>query len=174
MGNPVWYLAVHLIVLVIVGAGAAVVAFMQWRTSHQKVNLDLFDRRLAIVSKARDAMGAVIGRGRAGDESVRAFHLAIIDSEFLFGAEVQELLRTTVGKLTTLNYIGTVLDTEQLSQAQRAAHLRERREILAYSFDFYGELATRVLPYMKQHSKVVPLPAEYFRELNRQRRLIAE
>jgi hypothetical protein len=38
----------------------AVVAFLQWRTAHQKVVLDLFDRRIAMIDELRRIIAELI------------------------------------------------------------------------------------------------------------------
>jgi Skp family chaperone for outer membrane proteins len=85
MTAPIWFLAVQLLLTIAIGVLAAVIGFMQWRTAHQKVALDLFERRFAVIQQARNVMGRVASARKAGSDEIRDMHKAVIDSEFLFG-----------------------------------------------------------------------------------------
>ncbi|MBB2832304.1 UNVERIFIED_ORG: hypothetical protein GGD51_002433 [Rhizobium esperanzae] len=52
---------------------AIIIAYMQWRTAHQKTVLDLFDRRMAVYDKLRQSMRMINTAGKVSDESDRLF-----------------------------------------------------------------------------------------------------
>lgn len=70
-----------------------IVAFMQWRTGHQKVVLDLFDRRIAVYNKAQDFYLAIVRHGIHQEPvDVGKFHYVRNEAAFLFGAEIKKVL----------------------------------------------------------------------------------
>lgn len=78
-----------------VGVFVAVIARRQWRTAHQKVILDLFDRRMKIHEDFRETMTDYnFKEGNLVESQIR-FRLQRIWSEarFLFGQEVPDFIR---------------------------------------------------------------------------------
>jgi hypothetical protein len=82
------------VVLAILGAlitaFGALIAYFQWRTAHQRVVLDLFDRRVAIVNEieaaAKEILNAVAGAQM--EKPFWSFVAAESKARFLFGADV--------------------------------------------------------------------------------------
>jgi len=72
---------------------AIVVAIMQWRTAHQRVVLDLFERRMKVYSEIRAVIGSIIGSGKLANEKYFEFMRAIDGAKFLFGREVNRYLK---------------------------------------------------------------------------------
>lgn len=78
-----------------VGVVVAVIARRQWRTAHEKVILDLFDRRMKIYEAFRETMTDYNqGDGDLVGSQIR-FRLQRLWSEarFLFGNEVPDFIR---------------------------------------------------------------------------------
>ena len=60
------------------------VAYKQWNTSRQQLQLNLFDKRYEIYKKTQYYLSSIMGKGKSDPESMRAFIPAIHDSKFLF------------------------------------------------------------------------------------------
>ena len=78
---------------ILIGAIAAMIAYFQWVTAHQRIVLDLFDRRVSIfriiqwvVLEVREAGGEV------SQQVLQSFVLAELEARFLFGNDVRKLL----------------------------------------------------------------------------------
>jgi uncharacterized protein YhaN len=88
-------------VLVIGGIGAYI-AWRQWRTAHDRLKLDLFDRRLAAYQRLKDATTPINASGKVTNEDADRFAQAMHDMRFLFDKEtdtcVDEIYRTMLAK----------------------------------------------------------------------------
>jgi hypothetical protein len=75
--------------VIIAGFGAGI-AYFQWRTAHQRVVLDLFDRRVAVFRDIEEAAKAALNElGRAQLEpAFWSYVRAEANARFLFGEEV--------------------------------------------------------------------------------------
>ena len=68
---------------------AVVIGFFQWRTAHQRVVIDLFDRRMKIYTDCRDVLRLIIASPSATTiEDGNKFIRASADAEFLFRDKV--------------------------------------------------------------------------------------
>jgi hypothetical protein len=66
-----------------------VIAYFQWRTAHQKVVIDQFDRRMKFYTGCRDVLHRIVLSPNATmDENGHEFKRASADAEFLFRDEV--------------------------------------------------------------------------------------
>jgi hypothetical protein len=71
---------------------AAVIAFAQWYTAHQRAVLELFERRMTAYSAIREAIAAVMTKGTVTDENFIAYMRAIDQADYLFGEDVKNYL----------------------------------------------------------------------------------
>src|SRR5260370_19959215 len=55
---------------------AIVIAILQWRTAHQKVVLDLFERRMKVYSEIRAVIASIVSSGKLPNENHFEFMLA--------------------------------------------------------------------------------------------------
>lgn len=172
--QPTWYLASNLAVLALVGLGAASVAFMQWRTAHLRVVLDLFDKRMAILRAAEEVFAEIHEDGAVDRDHQLRMIRTIYDGQFLFGEDVAIFLS---GKLEILSRIRTVsrrvADT-RLSEERRADLLEEEEELYGQLQRFVTELRTVAAKYVRLHTTVIPTPKEYFSALNARRKAVGD
>jgi hypothetical protein len=79
--------------LLIAGFGA-LIAYFQWRTGHQRVVLDLFDRRVAVFRQIEDAAKGMLNTASRADMEAPfwSYIRAESDARFLFGEDVIETL----------------------------------------------------------------------------------
>ena len=77
----------------ILGFGA-LIAYFQWRTAHQRVVLDLFERRLAVFSDLEEGAKGVLNAvaGKDMQDPFWLFVRAKAKARFLFGSEITKLL----------------------------------------------------------------------------------
>ncbi len=138
-----------------------VVAFMQWRTAHQKVLLDLFEKRLAIYEKIKKAVEHI-----TRSEAVIADKLlmeAFDASAFLFGKEIQahiDRIWTIHQTIARMNY---KLQNGTLTAEDDIAHATVSADLIGLS----GNLSELFAPYMRMDQTRVRSPAEWFYERNR-------
>lgn len=143
-----------------IAAIAIVIAFMQWRTAHQKVVLDLFERRLAIIESAREAAWAVAVE-REVEKAHRLATDAAIRSRFLFGQDVVELLAEFQNNVFRATETGGLREVKSTDELLRTADASAHAVLLKLN-----PMAER---YMRMDQKLIRTPAEWFRDRNRQR-----
>jgi hypothetical protein len=85
-GAPTWIYFLQILVTASIGVLAGVIGVMQWRTAHQKVALDLFDRRMVVYETTWRILRHAISR-------------ASIDLEILAEMQDARLRRTLAGAL---------------------------------------------------------------------------
>lgn len=68
------------------------IAYRQWRTAQDKIVLDLFEKRLAVYTNVRKAVGIVNTHGHPDEHADRMLLEAIDASQFLFGPDIREYL----------------------------------------------------------------------------------
>lgn len=140
-----------------------VVAFMQWRTAHQKVMLDLFDRRLAVYSTIRKALSGVNTSGLVTDDTQRLLLEAENQAAFLFGTDIQNYIQE-------LWYLCVRYRAHYPKNGNKSADFANVYEDLMTEVgNFYQTGTERFAPYMRMDQKRVPTPSQWFHDRNRNR-----
>lgn len=145
-----------------------VVAFMQWRTAHQKVMLDLFDRRLNVYNRVQEYHRQIMSNGvRQNVVDVSGFHDVRNEAYFLFGNDITALLGKFHEEIINLGmYAALAADIESEDRKQNIGmaydHLK-RAFAIAERFD--AEFGA----YMRMDQKRVRTPAEWLQDRNRMR-----
>lgn len=70
-----------------IGITVAIIAFLQWRTAHQKVLLDLFDRRQAVYSKLEAAALGFVMNKEVDEQCQSLTRDGVLEGKFLFGQD---------------------------------------------------------------------------------------
>lgn len=87
-----------------------VVTFMQWRTAHTRILLDLFDKRSVAYNGVVDSMRPAFRDGTLQDmKDFWALRKSIDDAFFLFGDDVRVLLKELVRVGATLSTASGVM-----------------------------------------------------------------
>ena len=71
-----------------IGVIAAYVAWQQWKTSHQKLMLDLYDRRLRIYEEVVKVLAIITRDADISYESLAIFRSSVAEADFIFGPEI--------------------------------------------------------------------------------------
>jgi hypothetical protein len=130
---------------VLVSAVVGIIAFLQWRTAHQKVMLDLFDRRFSVFMDVRLIASNGADRNKFGQGLPNEI---IARGRFLFGKEV-------VAILTEIHDLCTAKDIGQLKPGALD--------------DAFRRFIESIEPYMKMDQKRVRTPAEWLSDRNKKR-----
>jgi hypothetical protein len=69
-----------------------VIAYLQWITAHQKVVIDLFDRRRKAFELAEDALRPVFREAEISGDALNSLFKAKSECRFLFGKDVNDYL----------------------------------------------------------------------------------
>jgi hypothetical protein len=129
----------------------AEIAEKNWKTSNEKIVLDLFDKRLAIFEDIRAVIGEVVRSGGASDDLLFRYDKAIDRVSYFFGEEVQRYLRELRLQLIDLNLAITMMAA---NDPDRHKWITKKYEHLKTITKFYEEHPSLFGPYMKAHQKV--------------------
>jgi ABC-type nickel/cobalt efflux system permease component RcnA len=106
--------------VLIIGGIGAYIAWRQWRTAHDRLKLDLFDRRLAAHQRLKDAVAPIAASGKVTLGDTDRFARAMSDMRFLFDKEteacVDQIYRAMLDKLT----IDTQLERTRARNKEKA------------------------------------------------------
>jgi hypothetical protein len=76
-----------------VGAVLAVIAFLQFKVAHDKLRLELFDRRYKIFAATKAFLVVITRNARFENSDLYEFFGGTSDAEFLFDADVLEYVK---------------------------------------------------------------------------------
>jgi hypothetical protein len=130
---------------------AIVVAVLQWRTAHQKVVLDLFERRMKVYSEIRAVIASIVSSGKLPNEKHFEFMRAIDGAKFLFGRKVNDYL----SELNTALAYFHEADEEfgPLQGQERAEAIQRRRKYFDEIQRFYKVFDPLVEPYVAMRQR---------------------
>ncbi|QEE47478.1 hypothetical protein FVA81_23995 [Rhizobium sp. WL3] len=144
-----------------------VVAFMQWRTAHQKVVLDLFDRRLGVYKQLEQGiMEFSITRG-ANPHSLSKVRDAFLEAKFLFGSDVFSKIHQLVVQMESWERIALEVTMYEKSKADEM-QLRQAA-ILSFADEFRASMPKLFERYMRMDQKLVRTPWQWLDDRNQMR-----
>ncbi|MGB7769822.1 MAG: hypothetical protein WBN22_13340 [Verrucomicrobiia bacterium] len=76
----------------IIGFGVIFIAWQQWKVSHAKLRLDLFDRRYKVYEATRKLLAGIMSDATFSDSQLFTFYAGTSDVEFLFDKDVVDYL----------------------------------------------------------------------------------
>ena len=165
---PLWIQVLQALLTPAIALAVGIVGFLQWRTAHQKVVLDLFDRRWAVYRRVDDFHTKIVTGGERHDVLfINSFHHVRGEAAFLFGADVDRLLESI--HLASINIVTHMASSE----GREGDEFRAYRKAAAAELHSLISLGQTIQPtfarYMRMDQKLVPTPAAWLAECNRQR-----
>jgi hypothetical protein len=140
------------ILAVIAGLGL-LIAYFQWRTAHQRVVLDLFDRRLQTFELAELACTTIISSGKASEEALRLLHQAKGKARFLFGNDVNAYLKERIADCAfLLAFTDEVI--QERPEPERQNLIDKKYGALTKIADFQTGAPPIFAPYMRLDQKM--------------------
>jgi hypothetical protein len=140
-------------IIAAIAAFAAMIAYFQWRTAHQRVVLDLFDRRVQTFELAERACGSIISSGKASMEELRQLHQAKGKARFLFGDDVNSYLEARIANCAFLLAFTNDVIREHPEQ-ERQVLFDKQYAALTKIADFQKEASAIFAPYMRLDQKM--------------------
>lgn len=67
---------------------ATYIAWQQWRTNRQKLNLERYDRRLRIYEEVIKILSIIMRDAKSNTKDLLKFRTAVSEADFLFGPEI--------------------------------------------------------------------------------------
>jgi len=71
---------------------ATYIAWQQWKTNRQKLNLERYDRRLRTYEEVRKILSIIFRDANATTEDLLKFRTSVSEADFLFGPEIPEYI----------------------------------------------------------------------------------
>jgi hypothetical protein len=131
-----------------VGAFAALIAYLQWVTAHQKIVLELFDKRLEAFRGIQASIIEVMRSGAVTRQEFSAFAEAVERCRFLFGDDVHQYLEDLRSKFSFMS-IFTDQTIDQRTEPGRSK-LIDRK----YDSNFETDGVPLFAPYLKLDQKM--------------------
>jgi hypothetical protein len=139
----------------------SLIAYFQWRTAHQRVVLELFERRIKVFEEiehaARDALNAVDAKGL--DLAFWNFVKAEANARFLFGEEVIAKLAKRRADVAAIQAFSEVREDHPEWHQMQNRKLQARNNLAAFIQNSSGLFA----PYIRLDQKMPSLwwPGEW-------------
>jgi hypothetical protein len=136
----------------IIALMVAAIAFAQWRTAHQRMILDLFQRRMDLIDLVSTAASTILIEGALRNENVDGFLRARRGENFLFGPEVTTYLSETYNRLSDLHATEMLMKSAQGEKRKQVGekYLAIRNELIRFHETFH----TLVAPYVRMNQKL--------------------
>lgn len=161
---PGWVVILQALLPIAIALAVGVIAFLQWRTAHQKVVLDLFDRRLAVFDDTMKFRQEINRQGfRLDVETVVAFHAVRRRAHFLFGEDVNAVLQKWHEHLIDFSTSITMIELDEDATQEHAPKAIAANKAAA---GLHQQINEVFMPYMRMDQKRVRTPSEWMRDRN--------
>ena len=138
----------------VIGIIAALIAYFQWVTAHQKIVLELFDKRFAAFRDVQSAIIPILRHGALTQEEFFTFARAAERCRFLFGNDVHEYLAELRKKMSFIS-IFTDDTIDRKAEHERSKLLDRKYAYLNDITNFEVEGVPLFAPYLKLDQKMV-------------------
>lgn len=169
MSVPAWIQVLQALLTPAIAIAVGVIAFMQWRTAHQKVVLDLFDRRLRVYTDLEEAaVEFEISRGESA-EAVSKCRQAYQHSKFLFGSDAFAEISKFYLTVTSFERIPAEVWIYDSEREKREAMTAKNSEAMEIVKSFRRQMPNTFEAYLRMDQKLVKTPLEWIAERNKLR-----
>ncbi|EJB07523.1 hypothetical protein Rleg9DRAFT_6537 [Rhizobium leguminosarum bv. trifolii WSM597] len=161
---PAWIQVLQALLTPAIAIAVGVIGFLQWRTAHQKVVLDLFERRAKLFEDTIEAVESYFSRydEHVGSETILRLYRTQTKAQFLFGPEIVDLLETIRGDVIRHDMLSRRYDRLRLDPDQ----LQEYAALATRINSNVDKLAPACVPYMKMDQRQLRTTSEWFAERN--------
>jgi len=129
------------LLLALIAACAAWVAFQQWVVARQKLNHDLFDRRFAVYTATENYLVACLNRNGGSRGDTGAFYEATRPAPFLFDKDINEFLALVMKHSINIQIFSEHVEMSHLPGWQKHMDIYHASE--QWSGEAFGTLAAR-------------------------------
>lgn len=151
---PLWAQWLQLGGTFVIAGFAASIAYRQWQTAHQKIVLDLFERRMKIFDDAREKLNGVVRTGHPTDQELIEFARIVERVKVLFGDEVVASAEKLNTALIELQAAKEMLKNIYLPAQERATHIAKSTECKRVIVMFFDEFPRLMRPYVRMTQKM--------------------
>jgi hypothetical protein len=148
---PMWVQVLQALLTPVVALLAIAIGVAQWRTSHQRAVLDLFEKRMEVHDAISMVIGGVVASGRTTAQDASAFARARQRVDLLFGPEVPAYLEGIDRVLLEHHAAGLRAQRPPVEEQSRALDAQHAAFLKLTAF--FEEFPKLVKPYVKMHQK---------------------
>lgn len=163
---PLWIQTLQALATPTIAVGVGSIAFLQWRTAHHKMVMDLFDRRFQAYQDLMQVAAAFTHKGQLTREETVQLNDVFRRSAFLFGEDAFSRINRFYSAVDGADYFPNLeLDGDDVSEKWQEA-FRERQYAV---FEFVRDCPIFLEPYMRLKQRQLRTPSEWFANANRRR-----
>lgn len=148
-----WWLETYkLLPAFIIGLCVACVAFMQWRTAHAKVMVDLFEKRLEVYEDVRKALmlsNTDDGSHSQRREGQKLLFRARVHANFLYSEEIANIVIAILKCVSTQLTHERRLGSHGLTEDQRERFSQELMEASFLQDKLQRQFEDACIPYLR-------------------------
>lgn len=132
------------LLLAVIAACAAWVAFQQWVVARLKLNHDLFERRFAVFVATQNYLVACLNRDGGTYEDTGAFYEATRAAPFLFDKDINEFLAAVMKHSVNIQVFGKHIDKLTLRDWQKFMDIYHNSQ--EWAGEAYASITQRLQP----------------------------
>ena len=136
------------IATLIVGLAVVFIAWQQWKVSHAKLRLDLFDRRYKVYEATRKFLAGILSEATFSDSQLFTFYAGTSDAEFLFDSEVVDYLAQIRKRAIDMRLHQKLYVPMGVSEEQRLSHIDKEHEQLLWLTEQITAMTKTFAPYL--------------------------
>jgi len=129
-----------------VGAVLAVIAFLQFKVAHDKLRLELFDKRYKVYDATRRFLSVILRDATFKDSDLFEFYAGTSDAGFLFDTEVSEYLKQIRERALDMRLKHTLYQSKHGEERTRMIDIEH--EHLIWLTDQLTAMAKVFAPYL--------------------------
>ncbi|YCI03313.1 hypothetical protein M1D34_03530 [Ensifer sp. D2-11] len=166
---PVWIQTLQALLAPTIAIAVGAIGYLQWRTAHQKVVLDLFERRYRTVQEIEEIVRFSQTNPHDFSEFDYRMQTAVNQARFLFGDDVVSFLRKRQEVIYDGMWSAEALHGGHLTDVERTKAKLELKAKRKATSTFRRDLYAACDDYMRMNEKRIRTPSEWFRYRNRVR-----
>lgn len=138
------------LVAIIVGAIAFFIQFRMWKNAENKLKIELFDRRFAVLQSFNKSRSKALVSGEIADADLNDFDIALSESYFLFDKKTNEFMQKLRDKLVFL----MVYDMKTINESglDRKNLIEKKYEYKMAILHSYTEMRNVMRPFLDMSS----------------------
>jgi len=158
---PGWLQVLTALLTPAIAIAVGIIGYLQWRTAHLRVVLDLFDRRRNLFYAIVEAVNPIVAHAHVGrEDSDRSFTIASRDARFLFGDDVNDYLEGLRQNLLQMRLSETMIEAHDAARDW----VRLNHDQMLRVLNFYDTFPALCDPYLRLDQKRVRPPVQWIKE----------
>lgn len=171
---PAWIQALQGLLTPVIAIAVGVIAFLQWRTAHQKLLYDLFSKRFGVYEQVRDTIDEIMeakGNPFEGGDLLKKIHRVCQESRFLFGQEVVDQLLILEKKIVDVEVNSVISHADkvwgQIDAVDAVTNAIRISDSKRDALKMLSVISAAMGPYMQMDQRRIRTPAEWIAHRNR-------